>query len=63
MDRIIARFRSNQGEFIPKDAVAARRAIEALRRGMHLGLPADQEMNDGIPVPFFGHPAMTAPAL
>jgi lauroyl/myristoyl acyltransferase len=20
-------------------------------------------MNDGIPVPFFGHPAMTAPAL
>jgi KDO2-lipid IV(A) lauroyltransferase len=24
---------------------------------------ADQKMNDGIPVPFFGHPAMTATAL
>ena len=24
---------------------------------------ADQKMNDGIPVPFFGRPAMTAPAL
>jgi KDO2-lipid IV(A) lauroyltransferase len=23
----------------------------------------DQKMNDGIPVPFFGRPAMTAPAL
>ena len=60
---MIARFRGNQGEFIPKDAVAARRAIEALHRGTHLGLPADQKMNDGIPVPFFGRPAMTVPAL
>jgi len=24
---------------------------------------ADQKMNDGTPVPFFGRPAMTAPAL
>ena len=24
---------------------------------------ADQKMNDGVAVPFFGHPAMTAPAL
>jgi Kdo2-lipid IVA lauroyltransferase/acyltransferase len=63
MDRMIARFRGDQGEFIPKGAVAARRAITALRRGMHLGLLADQNMNDGIPVPFFGRPAMTAPAL
>ena len=63
MDRMIARFRGDQGEFIPKGAVAARRAITALRRGTHLGLLADQKMNDGIPVPFFGRPAMTAPAL
>jgi hypothetical protein len=27
------------------------------------GLLADQKMNDGIPVQFFGRPAMTAPAL
>ena len=52
MDRMLARFRGNQGAFIPKDAVAARRAIKALRRDTHLGLLADQKMNDGIPVPF-----------
>jgi KDO2-lipid IV(A) lauroyltransferase len=63
MDRMIARFRGDRGEFIPKGAIAARRAIAALRRGMHLGLLADQKMNDGIAVPFFGRPAMTAPAL
>jgi KDO2-lipid IV(A) lauroyltransferase len=63
MDRMIARFRGDRGEFIPKGAVAARRAIAALHRGTHLGLLADQKMNDGIPVPFFGRPAMTAPAL
>ncbi|HEV2098369.1 MAG TPA: lauroyl acyltransferase [Stellaceae bacterium] len=63
MDRMIARFRGDQGEFVPKGAVAARRAIAALRRGTHLGLLADQKMNDGIPVPFFGRLAMTAPAL
>jgi KDO2-lipid IV(A) lauroyltransferase len=63
MDRMIARFRGDHGEFIPKGAIAARRAIEVLRRGTNLGLLADQKMNDGIPVAFFGRPAMTAPAL
>jgi KDO2-lipid IV(A) lauroyltransferase len=63
MDRMIARFRSARGEFIPKGAAGARRAITALRRGTHLALLADQKMNDGIPVLFFGRPAMTAPAL
>jgi KDO2-lipid IV(A) lauroyltransferase len=29
VDRIIARFRGDRGEFIPKGAVAARRAIAA----------------------------------
>ncbi len=28
-----------------------------------MGLLVDQKLNDGIAVPFFGHPAMTAPAL
>jgi KDO2-lipid IV(A) lauroyltransferase len=60
---MIARFRGDGGELIPKGTVAARRAIAALRRGAHLTLLADQKMNDGIPVPFFGRPAMTAPAL
>jgi Kdo2-lipid IVA lauroyltransferase/acyltransferase len=63
VDRIIRRFRGDSGELIPKGAVAARRAIAALRHGAHLSLLADQKMNDGIPVPFFGRTAMTAPAL
>jgi KDO2-lipid IV(A) lauroyltransferase len=63
VDRIITRFRSNRGEFIPKGTIASRRAVAALRRGAHLALLADQKLNDGIAVPFFGRPAMTAPAL
>ena len=63
LDRMIARFRGHGAELIPKGTVAAHRSIAALRRGMHLTLLADQKMNDGIPVPFFGRLAMTAPAL
>jgi KDO2-lipid IV(A) lauroyltransferase len=63
VDRMIIRFRSIGGELIPKGMVAARRAIAVLRRGAHLTMLADQKMNDGIPVPFFGRPAMTATAL
>ena len=46
----------------PKGAAGARAAFDFLREGGVLGLLIDQKMNDGIPVPFFGHPAMTAPA-
>ncbi|HKM71141.1 MAG TPA: lauroyl acyltransferase [Stellaceae bacterium] len=63
VDRTITRFRGDAGELIPKGAVAARRAIATLRRGAHLTMLADQKMNDGIPVPFFGRPAMTTSAL
>jgi KDO2-lipid IV(A) lauroyltransferase len=57
LDRMIARFRGDAGELIPKGTVAAR------RHRTHLTQLADQKMNDGIPVPFYGRPAMTAPAL
>jgi Kdo2-lipid IVA lauroyltransferase/acyltransferase len=60
---MITRLRGDAGELIPKGAVAARRAIATLRRGAHLAMLANQKMNDGIPVPFFGRSAMTAPAL
>src|SRR3974377_37392 len=63
LDRMIARFRGHGAELIPKGTVAAHRSIAALRRGMHLTLLADQQMNDGIPGPFCGRLAMTAPAL
>ncbi|HEX3860081.1 MAG TPA: lauroyl acyltransferase [Stellaceae bacterium] len=63
VDRMVARFRGKDSEFIPKGAVASRRALAALRRGAHLALLVDQKLGDGIPVPFFGRPAMTAPSL
>lgn len=63
VDRMVARFRGSGSEFIPKGAIASRRALAALRRGAHLSLLVDQKLNDGIAVPFFGRPAMTPPAL
>ena len=63
VDKIIAGFRRDEGEYIPKGAIASRRAVAVLRRGGHLGLLADQKLNEGIAVPFFDRPAMTAPAL
>jgi Kdo2-lipid IVA lauroyltransferase/acyltransferase len=63
VDSMLARLRGDAGELIPKGAVASRRAVAALRRGGHLSLLADQKLNDGIAVPFFGREAMTAPAL
>lgn len=46
-----------------KGAAGARLLLKHLGAGHPLALLADQKMNDGIPVPFFGRPAMTAPAL
>ena len=63
IDRRIARLRGGNGELIPKGAIASRRAVAALRRGGHVSLLADQKLNEGIAVPFFGRPAMTASAL
>src|SRR5215470_8246817 len=50
LDPMIARFRGDESELIPKGRVAARRAIAALRRGTHRTLLADQKMND----PYWG---------
>lgn len=63
-DRLIRRARRHiTGELLPKGSEGARRAIEIVRGGGHLGMLVDQKMSDGIPVPFFGREAMTAPAL
>lgn len=63
VDRMVLEFRGEPAGFAAKGSEGARRAIAALRDGVHLSLLADQKMNDGIAVPFFGRPAMTAPAL
>jgi KDO2-lipid IV(A) lauroyltransferase len=47
----------------PKGAASAEPILRALRNGEHLAMLLDQKMNDGIPIPFFGRPAMTAPAI
>ena len=49
--------------YLPKGSEGARGAMAVLRRGGHLAMLVDQKMNNGIAVPFFGRPAMTAPAL
>ncbi|NVJ92934.1 MAG: lauroyl acyltransferase [Methylocystaceae bacterium] len=50
-------------EMIPKGAKGAKMALNTLKDGGHLAILADQKMNDGISVPFFGRDAMTAPAM
>lgn len=48
---------------LAKGRTAARGILTALKQGDAVGMLVDQKMNDGIAVPFFGRPAMTAPAL
>jgi len=65
--QIDARIRELQAgsgvELIRKGVRGARRLLTVLNQGSHVILLVDQKLNDGIPVPFFGRPAMTAPAL
>jgi KDO2-lipid IV(A) lauroyltransferase len=64
VDRIIYEARHDERiEQVPKGMIGARRALALLSTGGQLGMLVDQRMNDGIPVPFFGRDAMTAPAL
>jgi KDO2-lipid IV(A) lauroyltransferase len=50
-------------QMIPKGKKGARSIIRELRNGTNVVILVDQKMNDGIEVPFFGLPAMTAPAI
>ena len=52
-----------EGALIPKGPSGARELLKSIKKGRHLAMLVDQKMNDGIPVPFFGRDAMTAPAL
>ena len=61
IDQLIRNIRV--GRLHPKGAQGARLAVAGLKAGRPLALLVDQKMNDGIAVPFFGHVAMTAPAL
>ena len=67
VDRVVRDLRHHAGggrlKQFPKGAIGARLGLQHLRRGGVLGMLVDQKTNDGIAVPFFGRPAMTAPAL
>ncbi len=64
LQRLITSARhAGQGRLVPKGRDGARAIVAALAQGGTVAMLVDQKMNDGIPVPFFGHPAMTAPAL
>ena len=50
------------GGLVAKGAQGAHTLIKHMRQKKRLGMLLDQKMNDGISVPFFNRPAMTAPA-
>lgn len=47
---------------VPKGSEGGRALLKVVRAGEEVAMLIDQKMNDGIPVPFFGRDAMTAPA-
>jgi KDO2-lipid IV(A) lauroyltransferase len=49
-------------EVLTKGPGDAKKVLDVLKRGDHLFILVDQKFNNGIPVPFFGREAMTAPA-
>lgn len=51
------------GRLVPKGMQAARELLKALKQNESLAMLIDQKLSTGIAVPFFGHVAMTAPAI
>jgi KDO2-lipid IV(A) lauroyltransferase len=48
---------------IEKGAAGARDIVSCLKKGEAIGMLVDQRLNEGLPIPFFGKDAMTAPAI
>lgn len=64
VDTIIRDLRASQcTDQLPKGHKGAFRLMRAIKDKQSLAMLVDQKMNDGIPIPFFGHDAMTAPAI
>lgn len=62
VDKLINKKREVFGStMVPKGPDGARELVRFMKRGDWIAILLDQKMNDGIPVPFFGVPAMTAP--
>jgi KDO2-lipid IV(A) lauroyltransferase len=64
VDKIIADIRAyHAGGMFPKGPRGAVKMARAIKNNEAIAMLVDQKMNDGIAVPFFGVPAMTAPAI
>ncbi len=55
------RFAYGVRSFAPKGSDGAKELMIALKEGTSVGLMNDQKFNRGVPTPFFGHMAETAP--
>lgn len=61
---LVHRARRRTGtNLVPKGSDGARAIVKALKDGLSVGILVDQKFNRGIPVPFFGHDAMTTDAV
>jgi len=63
VDRLLIGMRGDHGGLVPKGVLGAVLSRTTLERGGVLGLLADQKHNQGVAVPLFGRPAMTAPMV
>lgn len=65
VDKEILSERNNSSDviMIAKGTAGAKSLVRAIKSKMSIAMLVDQKMNDGIEVPFFGKPAMTAPAI
>ncbi len=64
IDRMVGNIRARHStDRFSKSSGGSIRMLRAIKSGESLAMLVDQKMNEGIPVPFFGRPAMTAPAV
>ncbi|MEP3244758.1 MAG: lysophospholipid acyltransferase family protein [Sneathiella sp.] len=64
VDQYFQRERSSKGySFVPKGVRGARGILKAIKKGEIITLLNDQKQNTGLPIPFFGRDAMTAPNI
>ncbi len=54
---------SGASAHIQKGREGAREMLSVLKKNGVLGILMDQKLNEGMAIPFFGHDAMTAPAI
>jgi len=61
LDKLL--FQRRKGVKIPKGTEGARLMIETIQKGEFISILCDQKLREGIEVPFFGKPAMTASGI